>query len=419
MVTVLSAVAWMSLSVVTNNADQVRFDDTRNRLAAIRRAIIGDTSRTVNGQTEIRGYVADMGRLPNNLEELMTQGTQSAFGEDATTGLRRGWNGPYLPPGFGSNGRYRDGWGNDDSLANHGWVYSPNAGDLTVQSLGRDGAAGGTAGSYDADYPTAAAPPLIDESEYRREINTITMVLDFSTAPQCFSCRNPHGNSADCATNGGTWRDGYCLDHPTYTTKVACNGSNWTWVVDESCSYTTETRCTEHHGTWKAIETYVCSNPDHLKEADCLANGSTWYPITSHTCTFASEAKCSADGGTWDEDTNTTSSGCKAAASTWQPNVQVCMSIAYVTDGAVSAAPYSSEPVTVSWNGARTAVAFDFDTSKLSQGQAAYALTAGSPCPTNISGVTEANTFPAGARLWTPFTYVPGTTLSFERKISQ
>lgn len=71
MVTVLSAVAWMAIGTVSNNSDQVRFDDTRNRLKAIRLAIIGDTSRSLNGGPEIRGYVADMGGLPVDLNALI------------------------------------------------------------------------------------------------------------------------------------------------------------------------------------------------------------------------------------------------------------------------------------------------------------------------------------------------------------
>lgn len=167
-VTILSAVAWMSLAMVGNDADQVRFEDTRNRLQAIRRAIIGDTSRTINGQPEIRGYVADMGRLPANLNELIAQGTQPVYRNYTTYGLWAGWNGPYLrATEVVGSARFQDGWGNRDGSSNFGWKnYSTSAptGDLTIQSYGRDGVAAG-ADPYDADFPPAGQP-IIHGNEY-------------------------------------------------------------------------------------------------------------------------------------------------------------------------------------------------------------------------------------------------------------
>ena len=44
-------------------------DATQKRWNQIRKAIIGDTSRTLNNEPIVSGYVADMGRLPANLQE--------------------------------------------------------------------------------------------------------------------------------------------------------------------------------------------------------------------------------------------------------------------------------------------------------------------------------------------------------------
>lgn len=195
-VTILSAVAWVSLSSVSTTMDQVRFDDTRNRLQAIRRAIIGDISRTVNGGPELRGYVADMGKLPEDLNALMAREycrtdpkkttaadcgagwvSQPIFRNYSSTGLWAGWNGPYLPPAeFSRYPRFQDGWGKDDGTVNFGWNYSYqpgdpatewNAGYLLVQSYGRDGAPGPLDdNSFDADYPSTSQP-LVRNSEWR------------------------------------------------------------------------------------------------------------------------------------------------------------------------------------------------------------------------------------------------------------
>ena len=171
-VTILSAVAWMSLGAVNGNMDQVRFEDTRNRLQTIRRAIIGDTSRTLNGQPELRGYVADMGRLPVDLNELIAQGAQPDYSYNPIYGLWAGWNGPYLAAAeLVGSPRFQDGWGNNDGT-NFGWIYSiytdSGKDHLRVQSLGKNGIAGGT-DVYDLDYPPASTP-LISDSEYRVKI---------------------------------------------------------------------------------------------------------------------------------------------------------------------------------------------------------------------------------------------------------
>ena len=61
---------------------EIQFQDaTEKRWNQIRYAIIGDTSRTLNNEPMVSGYVADMGRLPANLQELTTQGAQPALGK--------------------------------------------------------------------------------------------------------------------------------------------------------------------------------------------------------------------------------------------------------------------------------------------------------------------------------------------------
>lgn len=185
-VAIMSAVAWMSLGLVNNNTDQVRFEDTRNRLQAIRRGIIGDISRTLNGRPEIRGYVADMGELPDDLNALIAREycrndpakptstgctdwvSQPAYSYNATYGLWSGWNGPYLPAAeLVGYARFQDGWGNNDGTSNFGWNFPPvsSTGDLTVQSRGRDGEPEGS-GEYEADYPPDNQP-IIRGGEYR------------------------------------------------------------------------------------------------------------------------------------------------------------------------------------------------------------------------------------------------------------
>jgi len=177
----LSSLALVTTLFVDNANEQYRFETTKTRLEQIRRAIIGDTSRTLNGQPEISGFAADMGRLPENLQELIELpvgayewGLESIAVSGVVGVLPGGWRGPYLDAiqESGASGvrAYRDGWGNPDVTgdeANFGWVFKLKKSDdtdttdideavaLTLQSLGVDGAVGQVDASnpYQADYP--------------------------------------------------------------------------------------------------------------------------------------------------------------------------------------------------------------------------------------------------------------------------
>lgn len=145
--------------------DQARYDETKRRLELIRRAIVGDPTRTVNGAPEISGFVVDMGRLPSCLAELLEPGeeitpatsprtftspcddtvTISDWVFDTNTGIGSGWRGPYLQvlPETSGNLRFRDGYGNEGSNAtadarNAGWDYTVSGSSLSVTSLGFD-----------------------------------------------------------------------------------------------------------------------------------------------------------------------------------------------------------------------------------------------------------------------------------------
>ena len=95
-VTILSALALSTLALVDNTDDQFRYDDTKIRLEKVRSAILGPQGVAVGNQLVVSGFVADIGRLPNNLEELVERGALPSWGLDPTTGVEAGWRGPYL-----------------------------------------------------------------------------------------------------------------------------------------------------------------------------------------------------------------------------------------------------------------------------------------------------------------------------------
>ena len=374
-VTILSAVAWMSLGVVTNNNDQIRFEDTRNRLQAIRRAIIGDTSRTVNGGPEIRGYVADMGRLPQSLQALIAQdycpgepdkttsatcsGTmveQPSVSIDSSTGLKIGWNGPYLKHEtlrVADYPKFPDGWGNSSSTTNNfGWGFQfpytdPTDGQvhLLVKSLGRDGAVGGS--EYDADYPDITLPGvqpqpgerLISDGEYRVLI-----------------------------TNSGTAAQG-----------DGVGGITINFGAPNSC--------------------WVCSGDPatNITRSACESAGYKWRPV-----------QAAVDSAT-----------CTSGSGVWQPTENLCLAVAYrngsLTTPFVSVI-HSYDAESVTWDGTQIALSFVFEdetaptydeNTYLPMGTAAlriYQLLSATSC--------SLETIPAGAEYWQHFLVIPGVSIS-------
>jgi hypothetical protein len=215
----LSSLALAASAFVDTKDSQERFEATRERLAAIRRAVAGQPQLSAGGEAAVGGFVADMGRLPRNLNELFTGGycsdpayiSQTAcvgtWSSDAVFGtanicsdaaktsktscesagavwveLSAGWRGTYLHAMPESGGMiYRDGWGNGGNVpgTDFGWNVAvadidgsatPDDFDdtLTVRSTGSDGALGGL--GYAADYPAAAATPLVDRKDHNIDL---------------------------------------------------------------------------------------------------------------------------------------------------------------------------------------------------------------------------------------------------------
>lgn len=125
--------------------DQAKYDETKRRMELIRKAIIGDPTRTINGSPEISGFAADMGRLPECIRELIVaekcDGTSlDPWVIDPDTGFGFGWRGPYIQTIADHDGefRFRDGYNNDDDTENFGWNFTVAASSVQIQSEGFD-----------------------------------------------------------------------------------------------------------------------------------------------------------------------------------------------------------------------------------------------------------------------------------------
>lgn len=190
---IMSAMALTTTAFVDNQDDQFRYEDTRRRLASIRRAIVGDPTAVHAGQAVLSGYAVDNGVLPGALLSMKgvvpptgflaggqhapvfdanpngADGLNNGGGETllnaAGEQLEKGWVAGRLQTAPGSAGEFRDGWGTKASngvaspilvASNDGWQWIADAtgSTLSVTSLGRDrkdASSGGGTDAYDAD----------------------------------------------------------------------------------------------------------------------------------------------------------------------------------------------------------------------------------------------------------------------------
>lgn len=187
-VSLLGMLALATTVMVDNTDDQQRFELTRARLQQIRNAIVGDTTRTLNGEPVLSGFAIDMGRLPANLNELMVlpaganvwQGfpiSISSVPSSSVGEVYGGWRGPYLDvmPNAGASAAraFRDGWANDDGSDDFGWlvdISGASSNVLSIKSYGSDGVLGG-GNVYEQDYP--ASGNLVEPRDWQVDFSAI------------------------------------------------------------------------------------------------------------------------------------------------------------------------------------------------------------------------------------------------------
>lgn len=104
-----------------------RVNVTKQKLEALRKAVVGDPSVAAGGTYSSRGYRGDVGSMPSTLS-LLTSHTVTWNRYTKT-----GYNGPYIDIG---SDPFRDAWGNN-------FVYNSAATPPTITSYGPNGASGG------------------------------------------------------------------------------------------------------------------------------------------------------------------------------------------------------------------------------------------------------------------------------------
>lgn len=299
---VLVAIASVTIETSSELVFQNRYEVTKDRYQKIKKAIIGDPNQVINGMPNIEGFVKDMGRLPDNIRELVQSGycvttggvapvnlvdrwrpskclpanghewiwsttpcsdesstTEAACvgghrwsGQQTSSGLTYGWNGPYLNTNKNpdSNTAFADGWANGSENLNYGWNFSnPSDTNLTLNSLGKD------SGSDIYDYPSNTT--AINSGDWL--ITGLSLNINLSTPSLGGTCATPVFNdSVTCEIAGGHW-DGTCSPTSTYTTRFQCEVINGeTWTATNNCSGSPVTpnsklACEELNSTWQAV----------------------------------------------------------------------------------------------------------------------------------------------------------------------
>jgi prepilin-type N-terminal cleavage/methylation domain-containing protein len=197
-IALLGVVSIATMTVIIDTKDIESLDATEKRWDEIRKAIIGDTSLSLNNSPMLSGYVADMGRLPANLNELVEIGGQPAWNpillSSVTPGvngeLSGGWRGPYV---YTAGSKFfRDGWGNVDGsdvedAKNYGWNVTlsgvaPDITDIMVQSKGANNIINAADTDFDEDFP-AAATLLVNVNQWQLTNPTVPFNIVFNKPP--------------------------------------------------------------------------------------------------------------------------------------------------------------------------------------------------------------------------------------------
>jgi len=99
-VIILGILAGISTYKMTGHIETARYEQTKNEMAQLTAAIVGNPALYANGARTDFGYVGDVGALPISLD-----GLRQNPGGWAT------WDGPYMSNGTAANDFKKDAWG--------------------------------------------------------------------------------------------------------------------------------------------------------------------------------------------------------------------------------------------------------------------------------------------------------------------
>ena len=344
---VLVAIATITVEATSQLAFDGRYQITQDRYDKIKTAILGNPNQTINGHPSVSGFVADMGRLPNNLRELLDNSagnmphwgiyglcTDSSATPPTVTptlltncqpplnwvslGIGAGWRGTYIetPNDPAKNNAITDGWGNlgNTNDGNYGWGFSPTTDDLTIKSYGKDGipdtnypppvngicttgvlnsSSTCTVDAYNNDYPQNTLP-IVSATNWTSSESIVNVTI---TPPMNLNAVPRPTDSTSCTTYGGKWTatDNPPCAMPAEYTQSTCPT---TWHTGGYCSnliLSTSPIC----GTTNHWTSGSCSNSILTTQSACETQN-TW--IVSGSCSDSvstNETDCTAASAIW------------------------------------------------------------------------------------------------------------------------
>lgn len=143
---VIAILAAIAVPLALRIFERTAEDATREELANLKKAMIGDPQKLQSSFRSEFGFLGDMGRIPANLDELLTQGSLPAFTFDTSKQAGAGWKGPYITgaaAGSAAAEFKKDQWGNDYTYSDTDFTNADGqAGDGKITSNGPNGTFG-------------------------------------------------------------------------------------------------------------------------------------------------------------------------------------------------------------------------------------------------------------------------------------
>jgi len=352
---VLVALSSITLDFTKDFAFQGRYEVTKDRYDKIKRAIIGRPDVLINGQPDISGFVADMGRLPRNIQELLVQNycmpnytisqnnpgtgiipsvhaTHKAWCEaspntagdweeqsddanctgsdttlktqalcEAASEVWSGWKGPYFTtqkPDYKANA-FSDGWGNEASSVtdhNYGWTFC-----LGSMAVG---------GCYTSS-PVIGVNELLILSKGKNQVtggSVNTYDEDFPVNPIAINANQWQVSINNNITiNITPPNNGYCNDsvcsNPSYDISSCSTAKNATWIVGNCTDVGgtfighTQAGCTGLIWTDVSIATGICSDIAYTTQATCVGATKIWTVGVCSNQSYPTLSECIAPVG--------------------------------------------------------------------------------------------------------------------------
>lgn len=143
---VIAILAAMAIPTALRIFQATAENTTRDEMDNLKKAILGDARKLQSHFRSDFGFLGDIGKIPANLDELLTRGSLPAFTFDSSKQAGAGWKGPYITgaaAGQASEDFKKDQWGNSYTYSDADFTNADGQlADGKITSAGPDGVLG-------------------------------------------------------------------------------------------------------------------------------------------------------------------------------------------------------------------------------------------------------------------------------------